>query len=42
MSIENIFYSFLTVFQFNNLLLLSIGTFVGIIFGALPGFTAGM
>ena len=42
MSIENIFYSFLTIFQLNNLLLLSAGTFVGIIFGALPGFTAGM
>lgn len=42
MSIENIFYSFLTVFQLNNLLLLSAGTFIGIIFGALPGFTAGM
>jgi putative tricarboxylic transport membrane protein len=42
MSIENIFYSFLTVFQLKNLLLLSSGTFIGIIFGALPGFTAGM
>jgi len=42
MSIENIFYSFLTVLQLNNLLLLSSGTFIGIIFGALPGFTAGM
>jgi len=42
MSIENIFYSFLTVLQLNNLLVLSAGTFIGIIFGALPGFTAGM
>jgi len=42
MGLEKIVYVFLTVFQINNLLLLTVGTFIGIIFGALPGFTAGM
>lgn len=39
---ENIFTNFLAVFRLGNLIILSLGTFIGIIFGALPGFTAGM
>lgn len=42
MSISNIFNNFLIVLQPINLVFLSAGTFMGIIFGALPGFTAGM
>lgn len=42
MYINNIISGFLTVLHLQNLFLLSAGTFMGIIFGALPGFTAVM
>ena len=37
---ENIMLGFANVFQLNNLLVCIGGLFVGILFGALPGFSA--